>query len=371
MDMKRTRCAACGHTAHILLDHLQQAHQWTARQYQEQYPDAKIYSPLGYSLVRRYLDQDVTARPHETVTVETLMGWPNEPFEVRRFVGPARWVPPGDDSEYHYDYKATLGLLYALERPRRNAVWLCGYSGTGKTSLVLNLCRKLNREVVRVNLDSSLTRADLLGDWIVRDGATRFVHGLVPQAMRRGAVLLLDEFDLCNPYVLALFRPILEDNPRLVIPEHGGEVITPHPDFRIVATANTWGSGDTTGLYGTTQTLSVADRQRFSLFLHVDYLPTEVEAKLLTPWLDVDEAEQLCKIANAIRAAFAAGSIEESLSPRQLVNWAEVYDAVGSVMQAAKMTFLQPLSESSALAIRQIICDAGPPLVQPHDREAE
>lgn len=358
------QCAECDYRGHILLTHVEEAHGMAGRYYQEKYPDKPLFSDLGDRLMRQYTeDSGTVGRQSQTMPVSHLLGWPaNETFEVRRFLGRAPWVPAGDDEGFHYDYDTTLGLLYAFERSNRNAVWLQGYAGTGKTQLVLNLCRRLNREVVRVNLDSSITRSDLIGDWVVRDGATHFQHGLLPQAMRRGAVLLLDEYDLGNPYILALFRPVLELVPSLVILENGGERVEPHPDFRIVATANTWGNGDTSGLYGTTQSLSLADRQRFSLFLEMNYLKPAIEEKILkdaVPNLDAEEAESLVKLANAIRTQYAAGKIEESISPRQLINFAEVYDTVGWVLRAADLTLLRPMNPSSALAIRQLIADSG------------
>jgi cobaltochelatase CobS len=374
MNFSEVTCAECGHSAHILLPHLREVHNWVALDYQLAHPEAPVASPLGQQLLQRYVHEEdvfVPRQSHTTTLAEVMTGVvgfeKGPPLKVRRFEGPSRYLPPGDDTGYYYDFDCTLLLCYALERPSRNALWLSGYSGTGKTCHVLHLCRRLGREVIRINLDSSITRADLIGDWVVREGSTRFQYGLLPIAMRRGAVLLLDEFDLGNPYIVALFRPVLEDNPRLVLLENGGEVVVPHPDFRVVATANTWGNGDASGLYGTTQSLSLADRQRFSLFAEMCYLKPPIEAQMLldvVPDLDEEEARQFVKVANAIRAQFAAGKIEESISPRQLINWAEMYCEIGFALRAAVVTFLQPLSPSTAMAVRQILVDTGSPLVK-------
>lgn len=364
---EKVKCAICGHAAHVLLAHLRDEHSMTGLQYAEEHPGAPLFSKIGAEVVKARVGDAaglaVPDREVEEVTLEDLMGWKGEvKMKCRRFVGDAPWIPAGNDTGYQYDYDTTLALLFGLHRPTRNSIWIAGYAGTGKTRLVLNVCRRLGREVLRVNLDSSITRSDLIGDWSLRGGETKFKYGLLPQAMIRGAVLLLDEYDLGNPYVVALFRPVLEEHPRLVILENGGEVITPHPEFRVVATANTFGSGDDTGLYGTTQNLSLADRQRFSLFIQTNYLPPEAEVSLLTSaveGIEEDEASMMVQVASKIRDLFKEKKIEESISPRQLVNWAEVFNESGNALVAANMTFLLPLSNSTQMAIRQLIEESG------------
>jgi len=364
---KKVTCKVCGHEAHVLFKHLKEKHKLTVRAYSEKYPGAAVFSDLGSEVFKSKLGGSVSLmvpdREYEMITLEDLMGWSGErALKVKRFLGESPLVPLGSDDGYVYDYDATLALLFGLSRPKRNAVWISGTSGVGKTQLVLNVCRRVNREVIRVNLDSSVTRSDLIGDWVVVGGETRFKYGALAQAMVRGAVLLLDEFDLGNPYVVALFRPVLEDNPRLLILENGGEVIAPHPEFRVVATANTFGAGDESSLYGTTHSLSLADRQRFSLFIQMDYLKPEAEVKLLrdgVPNLDQDEAEAIVQVANRVRNQHKEHRIEEGISPRQLVNFAEVFDASGNAITAANMTFLLPLSASSQIAIRKLIEESG------------
>lgn len=360
-------CQECGKfESHVLLHHIRDAHGLTAVEYSDKHPGAPVFSETGGELIKsRVQDGGLLVAPDrdfELVTVDTVFGTSGESYEVKRFLGDAPWVPAGNDDGFQYDLDALLGLLYALHRETRNSCWIGGYAGTGKTKLVINVCRRLNREVVRINFDSSITRADLIGDWVVRNGQTIFQYGLLPRAMRRGAVLLADEFDCINPYVAALFRPIMEDDPRLVILENGGEVIEPHPDFRVVATANTFGAGDDSGLFGTTQSLSLADRQRFALFIELDYLAPDKEKELLTDAvedLDDDEAEMMVQVAGKIRESFKEGKLEESISPRQLVNWAEIYSESGNALVAANMAFLLPLTKSSQIAIRQLIEESG------------
>lgn len=361
-------CAVCGAKAHVLVQHIKLEHGLSAVEYVDKY-DAPLFSEFGGQIIRARVeklsgsdnDDAAAGREFKAKSIEDLFGWEKEQFSCRVYEGKSPLVPTGSDEGFVYDYHATLALLFALHR-KRPSCYIAGYSGTGKTQLVLNIARKLNREVIRLNLDSSLTRADIIGDWSLKGGQPYFNYGPLPRAMKRGAILLLDEYDLVNHYIAPLFRPILEDNPCLCIPENGGEVIVPSEGFAVVATANTWATGDESGLYGNTSTLSLADRQRFGLFVEVDYLEEEAEVGLLcakVPDLEKDEANQFVLIANRIRSLYREGKIEEAVSPRQLVNWAEVFVDVGDVVSSANMAFLAPLRKSTQIAVKQLIEEAG------------
>ncbi len=368
-------CEECGkYHGHILVRHLKEEHNLTLAQYSAEHPDSPVVSEAGARMLADARQRDSSSleteeREYEETTVANVMGPAFAvagDLEVIRYTDDAKYVPRGTDKGYIYNLKAALALFYTIMKDKvSSSIWFQGYSGTGKTQLVLNVCRRLALECVRVNLDSYVTRPDLLGDWMVIGGETVFNYGLLPRILKRKGkrILLLDEYDLANPYVSALFRPLLEtDDPQIVLLENGGEIIRPEPGLTIVATANTWGTGDTTGLYGTTQSLSLADRQRFGMFVPLGFLRPEEEIEMLTDTvkgLKQVEAEKIVQVANSVRALHTDGKIEESLSPRQLVNWAETYFDNGKIVAAARLTFLNPLPESSQTAIVKAFDEAG------------
>lgn len=368
--MEKIKCShkACDWTGHILAAHLKEAHKQSPGEYLGQFPDAKITSVRGLAKLKEVAQKRaiVVSRPKEKVDAIKLFKLPKEllpenatELTVERFTEPSPLTPKVDP---HYVFpENTKMLLMGLALPERNRVWIGGYSGTGKTQLVVNTCALLNHELLRLNMDAAVSRAELVGEWIVRSGNMEFQYGILPTAMKRGSTLLIDEIDSANPHTMNILRSVLEDPARLVILENGGEVINAAPSFRVVATGNTFGAGDESGLYQTTSTLSVADRQRFSIFIRHDFLPAETERKLLKgifPDLIDDEVNRFIKVARTVRDQHKAGQIEESFSPRQLINWVEKFLLVGKEQEAAQIAFLNAYPAHTALAISEIIKSA-------------
>jgi cobaltochelatase CobS len=266
-------------------------------------------------------------------------------------------VPAGDE-HYVFPRRQTEYLLRAIGMEGRNGVYISGPSGTGKTQLVLNVFNRLKYECLRINGDSYKGRSEAIGEWKVKGSDMTFQYGPLPVAMRRGIPLLVDELDMLNPHALAILRPALEDSPRIVIDENGGEVVEATPGFMIIATTNTWGHGDPSGLYGTTSILSEADMQRFTSFIELDYLPSDVEIQILTTKtkLKKEEATAFVKVANEIRAKAKEGKIDKAISPRQLINWANAHlDLGGEVEEAAMLSFLRAWPPEIQTAVIEIV----------------
>lgn len=284
-------------------------------------------------------------------------------IEVYENEPPAEWFAVKPDSKYIYPETETLMVLLSLNRTKRNRIWIAGYAGTGKTQLAVNILTSIKYPFTRMSFDSSTSRSEVVGRWQARNGNTIFVDSPLVKAMRFGSCIILDEIDSANPDVMAVLRSVLEENPHIMITETG-ELVKAHPDFRIIATANTFGAGDETGLFRTTNVMSVPDRQRFPIKIQMDYLSEDNEIKVLCeefPDLGKREAKKFVKVADAIRSKFKTGELDESLSPRELLAWVDTYQNLGDVQVAALFTFLNGYpSEATKAAVTEIIRVAFP-----------
>lgn len=294
--------------------------------------------------------------------------WPDaegKPMKISRFKNPPppEWRSIRPDSDYVFPDMQTIVCLMALDRDKRNRAWIGGESGTGKSQLLINIFDRINYPFVRVQGSSSASRSRLIGSWQIRGRRTYFQYGPLVLAMKFGAAVIIDEIDQFPPNVLADLRPVLEEGSHLVV-EETREVITAHPDFRVFATANTFGAGDETGRFKTTQVLSAADRQRFPLKIVLNYLPAETEIAAIMkefPDLTLETAEKFVKVANAIRNKYSANEIDEPISLREILAWVHTYEGLGSALAAAHFTFLNGYpSQSAVLAVSELIRNTFP-----------
>jgi cobaltochelatase CobS len=238
---------------------------------------------------------------------------------------------PDVDPAYHFDPQTTLAILAGFAHNRR--VMVQGYHGTGKSTHVEQIAARLNWPLVRINLDGHLSRLDLVGRdaIVVVDGRqmTEFREGLLPWAAQRPVALLFDEYDAGRPDVMFVIQRVLESSGKLTLLDQN-RVITPHPWFRLFATCNTIGLGDSSGLYHGTQQVNQGQMDRWSIVTVLNYLQHDVEAAIVAGKVEgYADAEgrrmimSMVKVADMTRNAFMNGDISTVMSPRTVITWAE------------------------------------------------
>jgi cobaltochelatase CobS len=246
-----------------------------------------------------------------------------------------------------------LAILVAFAHNRK--LMIQGYHGTGKSTHIEQVAARLNWPCVRVNLDSHISRIDLVGkDAIVlKEGhqVTEFREGILPWAVQNPVALVFDEYDAGRPDVMFVIQRVLEVDGRMTLLDQN-RVIHPHKAFRLFSTSNTVGLGDTTGLYHGTQQLNQGQMDRWNLVTTLNYLPHEAEERIVlakVPSYDTDEGRKTIKnmvtVADLTRAGFIAGDISTVMSPRTVITWAEnarLFDDLGA---AFRMTFLNKCDE--------------------------
>jgi cobaltochelatase CobS len=287
--------------------------------------DGKI--PEGNVLMRRAKDIFSVEKSEEKMR-DTLLNF-DVPFFQWEGVHPD---VPSIDLNYKFDMTALFRVLQGIVDS--NNSYLYGHTGTGKSTLVEQVCAHLNFPLVRVNFDSEISRMDLIGrDTLVTvDGQTvsKFVDGVLPDALSRPCLLLCDEVDFVRPDVMYVFQRVLEGN-GLLISEDGGRKVMANPWFRLVATANTVGQGDDTAMYQGARPQSMATLDRFENWVEMSYMSKGVETNWLkgvTDGLNTDEAKLFIKYASEHRKAFTSGKIMQPLSPRGLRAMAKRYVTV-------------------------------------------
>ena len=267
-----------------------------------------------------------------------IMGFPNSSDRV-----------PEIDSTYKFDHDTTLAILAGYTYNRR--VMIQGYHGTGKSTHIEQVGAKLNWPTVRVNLDSHISRIDLIGKDAIKlvDGkqVTKFQEGILPWALRNPVAIVFDEYDAGRADVMFVIQRVLEVDGKLTLLDQN-KVIAPHPYFRLFATANTVGLGDTTGLYHGTQQINQGQMDRWSIVSTLNYLPHEDETAIVTaknPGTDPDVIGKMVTVAELTRNAFMNGDISTVMSPRTVIAWAQNTNIFKDVGFAFRLTFLNKCDE--------------------------
>jgi len=308
--------------------------------------DGKI--PEGNVLMKRAKDIFSVEKSEEKMR-DTLLNF-DVPFFEWEGVHPD---VPSIDPNYKFDMTALFRVLQGIVDS--NNSYLYGHTGTGKSTLVEQVCAHLKFPLVRVNFDSEISRMDLIGrDTLVTvDGQTvsKFVDGVLPDALSRPCLLLCDEVDFVRPDVMYVFQRVLEGN-GLLISEDGGRKVLANPWFRLVATANTVGQGDDTAMYQGARPQSMATLDRFENWVEMSYMSKGVETNWLkgvTDGLNPDDAKLFIKYASEHRKAFTSGKIMQPLSPRGLRAMAKRYVTVFGLTSDTKES-LREAFEATVLA---------------------
>jgi cobaltochelatase CobS len=289
--------------------------------------------------------------PDIMVSVRQLFGIDTDQ-QVPAFSQKQDNVPDVDDV-YRFDKKTTQAILAGFAHNKR--VMVQGYHGTGKSTHIEQVAARLNWPCIRINLDSHISRIDLIGkeSIVVKEGQqrTEFKEGLLPWALRNPCALVFDEYDAGRPDVMFVIQRVLESQGRLTLLDQN-EVITPHPAFRIFATANTVGLGDTSGLYHGTQQINQGQMDRWNIVTALNYLPDEEEVNIVlarVPALRTDEGKKtvgaMVRMANLTRKGFIAGDLSTVMSPRTVINWAENAQIFEDLELAFTVTFLNKCDE--------------------------
>ena len=293
----------------------------------------------------------VLAAPDRTVSVRELFGIDID-MTVPAFSEADERVPDLDDS-YVFDPDTTLAILAGFAHNRR--VMVQGYHGTGKSTHIEQVAARLKWPCIRINLDAHISRIDLIGrDAIVlRDGlqVTEFREGLLPWALQTPTALVFDEYDAGRPDVMFVIQRVLEHDGKLTLLDQN-EIITPHPSFRLFATSNTVGLGDTTGLYHGVQQINQAQMDRWSLVATLNYLSHDAETAIVlskNPHYNTDKGRktisQMVTVADLTRTAFMNGDLSTVMSPRTVLNWAQNAEIFRNVGYAFRLTFLNKCDE--------------------------
>ncbi len=291
------------------------------------------------------------ATPATTVSVRQVFGIDSD-LEVPAFAQADEHVPDLDP-DYIFDRDTTLAILAGFARNRR--VMITGYHGTGKSTHIEQVAARLKWPCVRVNLDSHVSRIDLVGkDAIVlKEGkqVTAFQDGILPWALQNNVALVFDEYDAGRPDVMFVIQRVLEVSGRLTLLDQK-RVLRPHPSFRLFATANTVGLGDTSGLYHGTQQINQGQMDRWSIVTTLNYLPHDKEVDIVlskATHYRTSEGRQtvdrMVRLADLTRNAFINGDLSTVMSPRTVITWAENADIFNDVGFAFRVTFLNKCDE--------------------------
>ena len=302
---------------------------------------------------------DPAYKPDTEIDVKTVFGFEAK-MRVPAFKEPNAYVPDRDDA-YRFDRETTLAILAGFWKNRR--VMIQGYHGTGKSTHIEQVASRLNWPCIRINLDSHISRIDLIGkDAIVlRDGqqVTEFREGLLPWALQRPVALVFDEYDAGRPDVMFVIQRVLEVQGKLTLLDQN-KVIRAHPGFRLFSTTNTIGLGDTTGLYHGTQQINQGQMDRWSIVATLNYLPHDAEVDIVlskVPSYSSPEKKKqisaMVRVADMTRNAFMNGDLSTVMSPRTVITWAENAEIYNDIGFAFRLTFLNKCDELERASVAE------------------
>ena len=290
-------------------------------------------------------------QPDIKISVRQTFGIDSD-MEVPAFSDPDEYVPVVDES-YRFDPETSLAILAGFAYNRR--VLIQGYHGTGKSTHIEQVASRLNWACIRINLDSHISRIDLIGKdaIVVRDGkqVTEFREGMLPWALQSPTALVFDEYDAGRPDVMFVIQRVLEVDGKMTLLDQN-RIIHPHPAFRLFATANTIGLGDTSGLYHGTQQINQGQMDRWNIVATLNYLSHDEEVKIVRSKLNsynsgegAEAISAMVDVAALTRSGFVNGDISTVMSPRTVIMWAENAEIFNDVAFGFRTTFLNKCDE--------------------------
>jgi cobaltochelatase CobS len=393
MSNDKIQCQLCGEDVHYVTKHLTEAHPGvTIEDYQAQFPQSPIKSAKFEAAEAAHLAKKAA----EAKSVQGMMGRliPHSvpgtmvkkpmhevfelPLDENLRSAPKRGQTEGDPIMidvmdptslkadcleavplinegyvFRIDEMKDIVMAIALNIPA--LVW--GYHGTGKTTAVEQICARMGRPLLRVQHTDTTEEAHIVGQMVVRNGGTEFDYGPLAEAMVNGWVYLADEYDFAHPAVIAVYQAVLEGKP-LYIKEAppAQRLVKPHPNFRFIATGNTNGSGDDTGLYAGTKIGNAAAYSRFGITVQINYPDADVEIAILKGNVPVtqDVAKKMVDFAGRIRTMYANGEISLPISPRELIR-ATMIGVVkgGQFRRGVELAYSNRLDSTQGEAVKQ------------------
>ena len=294
---------------------------------------------------------NLNIKPDIKISVKQVFGIDSE-LKVEGFSKKNEYVPD-IDKHYKFDRDTTLAIIAGFKYNKK--VIIHGYHGTGKSTHIEQIAARLNWPCIRINLDSHISRIDLIGkDAIVLKNnkqVTEFQEGILPWSMQNPIALVFDEYDAMRPDVAFLMTKVLEAEGGLTLLEKN-KIIKPNNYFRLFATANTIGLGDTTGLYTGTQQINQAQLDRWNIVTTLNYLSLENEMEIILAKnknfnnpKGKEKISNMIKVASLTRKGFIAGDISTLMSPRTVLHWAENIEIFKDTGYAFRVTFLNRCDE--------------------------
>lgn len=300
-------------------------------------------------------DQTILPAPDIEVSVRDVFGIDID-MTVPAFSQADERVPDLDPG-YVFDPDTTLAILAGFAFNRR--VMVQGYHGTGKSTHIEQVAARLKWPCIRINLDAHISRIDLIGrDAIVlRDGlqVTEFREGLLPWALQHPVALVFDEYDAGRPDVMFVIQRVLENEGKLTLLDQN-RVIRPDPHFRLFATSNTVGLGDTSGLYHGTQQINQGQMDRWNIVVGLNYLPEETEREIIgikATDTDPEVIANMVRVADLTRQGFINGDISTVMSPRTVITWAQNASIFKDVGFAFRLSFLNKCDEAERMLVAE------------------
>jgi cobaltochelatase CobS len=371
-------CRLCGERVHVMKTHLRDHHpEVSVEDYTRDHPEAPLLSQTAIDHLDKKRKEGAAmsaAAPaaadfvatdgffHEVFDLGKVKAAMNavtgQPLPVKTYTPPkdlAHFVP---DVDPNYVFPIDLLKTITMGVDIAENIYLWGMAGTGKSTILEQFCARTHRPWIRVQHTRNTEEAHVIGQYVIRDGATVFELGPLPFAMKYGLAYNADEYDFGMPAVLALYQPVLEGKP-LLIKEAPPElrIIRPHPMFRFFATGNTNGTGDETGLYQGTMLQNAANYERFGIVEEVQYMDRKTEIQVVSAQAGIPKefAEKIVDFAGKAREAYAAQKLGLPPSPRAMIKAARLGAMRGDWKAGLRLSYINRLSRVDQQAANEVL----------------